>query len=310
MRAYFLIATICASSLFLPACKPSSRNLAATDSEGNAKPTIYTVNYPLAYFAERIGGDQVSAVLPAPSDGDPAFWKPDDEAIAGFQQADLILLNGATYAKWIPSTSLPESTRIDTSKAFSGDYIRTEEASAHQHGTEGEHSHGGIAFTTWLDLQQAIWQAEAVRDALLGLLPEEAKPGIDQRFESLAGELEKLDAELDAIGKSLQDQPLLASHPVYQYFARAYGLNLRSVMWEPEVIPDDKDMRELSKIRVDHDAKWMIWEGEPDPKSIAELEKVGIKSVVFDPCGNRPGDGADFLAVMKKNVANLKSLLP
>ena len=38
------------------------------------KPVVYTVNYPLQYFAERIAGDLVEVVLPVPADIDPAFW--------------------------------------------------------------------------------------------------------------------------------------------------------------------------------------------------------------------------------------------
>ena len=41
---------------------------------------VYAVNYPLAYFAERIGGDLVEVVFPAPVDEDPAFWNPSAEA--------------------------------------------------------------------------------------------------------------------------------------------------------------------------------------------------------------------------------------
>ena len=36
---------------------------------------VYTVNYPLYYFAERIGGEYIQVVLPAPPDVDPAFWE-------------------------------------------------------------------------------------------------------------------------------------------------------------------------------------------------------------------------------------------
>jgi zinc transport system substrate-binding protein len=49
----------------------------------------------------------------------------------------------------------------------------------------------------------------------------------------------------------------------------------------------------------------MIWEGEPLQKSVAKLKEMGIESVVFDPCGNRP-DSGDFISVMKANVGNLK----
>ena len=50
-------------------------------------PTVYTVNYPLAYFAERIGGDHVAVGFPAPADVDPAFWQPDDTTISAYQTA-------------------------------------------------------------------------------------------------------------------------------------------------------------------------------------------------------------------------------
>ncbi len=131
------------------------------------------VNYPLAYFAERIGSDLIDLqFLPGTSDGDPAFWEPGDADVAAMQKADLILVNGATYAKWQEKVSLPESILVDTSKDFAGEFIKTESNVTHRHGMDGEHSHAGTAFTTWMDFQQAIWQAEAVRDALIELLPE------------------------------------------------------------------------------------------------------------------------------------------
>ena len=69
--------------------------LQLTPAQADQVLSVYTVNYPLAYFAERIAGDQARVVFPAPSDVDPAFWQPDRETIRTYQQADLILLNGA-----------------------------------------------------------------------------------------------------------------------------------------------------------------------------------------------------------------------
>ncbi|MDJ0776875.1 MAG: hypothetical protein QNJ85_03360 [Gammaproteobacteria bacterium] len=43
--------------------------------------TIYTVNYPLQYFSERIAGDHAEVLFPAPGDIDPAFWKSDTATI-------------------------------------------------------------------------------------------------------------------------------------------------------------------------------------------------------------------------------------
>ena len=170
-------------------------------SDCQAQPTVYAVNYPLQYFAERIGGAQVSVVFPAPADVDPAFWAPDVETIAAFQAADLILLNGATYAKWLKTASLPKARSIDTSRRFAADYIAVAETATHSHGPDGEHSHGGTAFTTWLDLRQAVQQAQAVKEGLGRLLPDH-REAFEARYAELEGDLLALDDQFQAIGEA------------------------------------------------------------------------------------------------------------
>ena len=277
--------------------------LLLTWSKAETQPTVYVVNYPLAYFAERIGGEQIEVVFPAPVDGDPAFWQPDVDAIAGFQAADLILLNGATYAKWLQTTSLPKAKMIHTSRSFETDYIHIEDSAVHTHGPTGEHSHAGTAFTTWLDFRQAAEQALAVLEALSNLQPQH-RSVFEQRYTELQEDLLLLDERLHS-GLALQDaQPLVASHPVYQYLSRRYGLNIRSVLWEPEAMPDEAGWQELTSILQSHPAEWMVWEGDPLPESVERLQSLGVRSLVFDPCGNRAEDG-DFLAVMQQNVDRL-----
>ncbi len=101
-------------------------------------------------------------------------------------------------------------------------------------------------------------------------------------------------------------QPFIVSHPVYGYFAQRYELSIRSVHWEPDKIPTNEQMMELNRILKEHPAKWVIWEREPIKESTQRLQAVGIDSLVFDPCGNTPGQG-DFLNVMHEYVENLKS---
>ena len=149
---------------------------AATDTPAaNDRLTVYTVNYPLAYFASRIGGDRVQVEFPAPPDGDPATWAPAGQDIAAYQKADLILLNGAGYAGWTRLVTLPEDRLVNTSASFEDQYVLAEDEETHSHGQDGEHSHEGqIAFTTWLDPQLAIAQAAAIRDALSARQPDAA----------------------------------------------------------------------------------------------------------------------------------------
>jgi zinc transport system substrate-binding protein len=264
---------------------------------------IATVNYPLAYFAERIAGDLAEVTFPAPDDVDPAFWMPDAETIAAYQAADLILLNGADYAKWTAKVSLPRSRLVDTSRAFRGAYIRDAGGIIHSHGPGGEHDHGGLAFTTWLDLSQAAQQAEAIAQALIRKSPD-AKEEIERNLHALRDDLLALDERIAEITRTDPDRPLLASHPVYQYLARRYGLNLSSVMWEPEELPNEGQWNALEGILKGHPAKWMLWEGEPEQATATRLRALGIDSLVLDPCANRPAKG-DFLTVMTENARNL-----
>ena len=277
---------------------------AAQWAHAGEKLRIYTVNYPLAYFAERIAGDLAAVTFPAPPDVDPAFWMPDAETIAAYQGADLILLNGADYAKWRSKVSLPRSRLVDTSRAFRDAYIRETGGVSHSHGPGGEHEHGGTAFTTWLDLDRAAQQARAIAEALTRKRPD-AKDEIQRNLGSLQGDLQRLHERISEITRVNPDRRLLASHPVYQYLARRYGLNLRSVMWEPDELPSEAQWSELEGILSEHPAKWMIWEGEPAQESSTRLRALGVGSVVVNPCGNRPETG-DFLSVMSDNVASLQ----
>ena len=76
------------------------------ENKPREKPVVSPVNYPLHYFAQRIGGEGIQLEYPVPADVDPAYWIPDDEALSVYQSADIILANGAGYAGWIDRKSV------------------------------------------------------------------------------------------------------------------------------------------------------------------------------------------------------------
>ncbi len=296
-----LLALILAGSL---GCGNQNALSLKDEAEKQLRPRVFVTNYPLKYFAQRIGSEFVDVQFPMLEEGDPAFWQPDAQAVARYQNADLILINGATYEKWIDSATLPEAKIIDTSAGFRDKFIQIEHAETHSHGPEGEHSHSGTAFTTWIDFDQAAQQAIAIRDALAKMLPDRAAE-FDRNLDSLRADLQTLDQGMKEVSERMDGGPLVASHPVYHYWARRYGLNLKSVLWEPDVVPSDDAIAELKKILETNPAKVMIWEGSPDPASVEKLKAVGLGSVVFDPCGNLSEAGT-WLDVMRANINSLR----
>ena len=214
------------------------------------------------------------------------------------------MLNGAGYARWIQKVSLPGLRTVDTSAGFKDRLIAAAGNVSHSHGPGGEHAHTGTAFTTWLDLSQAVRQARTIAEAL-----KRRRPGSTDLFEKnmhlLERDLLELDSRMLQIVARNPDQPLVASHPVYQYLARAYGLNIKSVTWEPGEYPEPEQWTWLERLLERHPAGWMIWEAKPNPRSVKRLHELGVSSLIFNPVSNRPDEG-DFMQVMGRNLDYLE----
>ncbi|MBT8467744.1 MAG: metal ABC transporter substrate-binding protein [Deltaproteobacteria bacterium] len=299
--AVVMMAAIAMMSL---GCSKKAEPNPASDSTHHDLFSIYTVNYPLSYFAERMAPTDARVVLPVLPGTDPAFWKPSADVVREYQAASLILLNGAGYAGWTRYATLPQATMVVTADGCRDAYLRTQQGVQHQHGPEGTHAHAELAFTTWLDLRLAACQSGRIRDALIERMPT-AKDDISAEFKALERDLLDLDERLRAVGKAVGEQPLLASHPVYQYLADAYGLSIQSLHLEPDQALSDDDWKEVDAVLKQHRAKWMLWEAPPLEATEAGLLERGVTVIVFDPAGQSPS-GGDFLSVMKDNVARLE----
>jgi len=212
-------------------------------------------------------------------------------------------LNGAGYAQWTDLATLPSRRVVDTSAAFADRLITVEEVATHRHGPEGQHAHRATRFTTWLDPILAVEQARTVTEALERLLPAHSAE-LRAGFDALARDLGALDRDLARWAESVGDEPLLFSHPVYDYFIRRYSLDGRLLHWEPDVAPDEGGWRALEKALEGHEARTMIWEGPPAAATATALAERGISSIVLAPCANRPDEG-DFLSVMHANAERL-----
>jgi zinc transport system substrate-binding protein len=260
--------------------------LATSATLAQDKPRIIAVNYPLQYFAERLLGEAAEVIYPVPEGVDPSFWRPSIAEISSIQSADLILLNGAGFATWTSKVSLPRSKLVDTSRGLE-DRLITTESITHSHGDGGEHSHEGIASYTWLDLSLATRQAQAIADALKArALADPA--AIDDRMVELANDLAELDTTSHAKLMSARDTVLIATHPRYQYLARAYALKILRLEWEAGAMPGDQDLKDLERLATDNGAKVLIWEAQPPDAAIEAATALGLESVIFPPLAAPP----------------------
>jgi zinc transport system substrate-binding protein len=287
----------------LVGCGQAPDPIAATPSD-DQRLSVYVVNEPLRALAERIGGADVEVHFPAPPDVDPAHWVPEVETILAYQSADLILLNGAGYAAWTAWAALPRSALVDTSAALGDDLLEASGEAVHRHGPDGEQDHGSLRSTLWLDPTLAAAQARAIAAALSARRPGDADL-FERNAKALEVELNALDQRLAGAAAKLNGAPILFSHPVYDYLIARYGLNARSLHWEPHELPTKSALAELDALLQEHPAHALFWEQEPLAETRRLLSLRGVTSIVFDPCGNRCGQ--DWLAAMNANAARMEA---
>ena len=273
------------------------------NSIGNrgSTPRIGAVSYPLASFAKMIAGTDAEIVYPVPQDVDPAYWTPDDASLRLYQDCDLILCNGAGYAKWLDRVSLRARALVDTSSAFSSKLIKLDQGVAHRHGDGETHTHGEVAFTTWLDLKQAAAQVRGAWEALRPFAPDEkteARWASNHRY--LQEQLGVLDTEMDRICRQFKGT-VVFSHPVYAYWQRRYGMTGESLHWEPDMQWTPEAASEIQTLKP----TLLIWEGEPNQEVRDALRALGVRSTVLDPCAVTPDQG-DFLTAMRENIERLR----
>ncbi|MEQ8316935.1 MAG: metal ABC transporter substrate-binding protein [Phycisphaerales bacterium] len=197
---------------------------------------VATTFYPTTYFAERISGDLVAVRSGLPEGEDPIFWQPDAATLSNYQNAKLVITNGADFEKWVAGAALPRGRTVeslsDADLDATGGPI-TMETTTHSHGPSGEHTHEGLDGHTWVSPDIAIVQATNIAEAMKTAWPQHAE-AFDANLASLVEDLEMLRVSLDDLTPLVGEHRLLASHPAYNYLARDLGWDVHNLDLDPE----------------------------------------------------------------------------
>ena len=270
--------------------------------EKNNQPVkVATTNFPIHWMCKKLLGDTEKVNYLIPPDIDPAFWQPSQADVQSLLKSKKILINGATFEKWLGTISLPKKKIVDTTVGLKSDFITIKNAVTHEHNGH-THSHDGTAFTTWLQEKFIFHQLAEVSNELQICFPEQTQQ-ITANENNLKSELKQLHTELKEAFSG--HKKFLASHPIYQYLARDHKLDVKSFLWEPEVTPSDEEWQKL--IAAKSHSTYMLWEDQPSKEISKKLDQAGIKIIVFRQCGNIPPSG-DYIEEMKSNIANLKKI--
>lgn len=262
---------------------------------------VLTSFYPLQYVAEQVGGEHVRATNLTPASADPHSVELSPARVREMGQADLVVyLSGMQPATDEAVAANPPERLLDTAEA-AGLEAGPNGSGAEASGSEALDPH------FWQDPVRLADVARDVADELSAADPDHAA--------DYAANAEALVTELDALDQEYRDglaqcagATMVVSHEAFGYLAERYDLVQVGISGiDPEAEPSPARLRAVRSVVQADDVRTIFFEVITSPEVAQALaEDLGIGSAKLDPIEGRSDPDADYLDVMRENLAALQ----
>jgi zinc transport system substrate-binding protein len=260
------------------------------ESVGNDRTQVLAAFYPLAFAAERIGGEHVDVRNLTPPGTEPHDVELSARDVERVRAADVVLYLGSGFMP-----ALEEALEDASGQAvdlLEGESLRIAEE-------EGADPH------VWLDPVRFARIAERIGDALGR--PEEAG--------RVAAEARALDQEFRDGLRDCRRRELVTSHAAFGYLADRYGLRQVAISGiSPEAEPAPRELERVVKEVRGTGATTVFFETLVSSR-LAETvaRETGATTAVLNPIEGLTEDeieaGEDYVSVMRANLAALREAL-
>ena len=293
---------------------------------------VAATTYPLAFFAEQVGGSEAKVVQIIPPGVEAHNWEPSPRDIVTIEQSNVFVFNGAGLEPWGErvaeslegkSTIVVETTEgLELIEASGEDDHGDDDNDEHgddnddEHGDDDNDEHGdkGLDPHVWLSPTLAKLQVRHIANALA-----QADPNNRSRYERNAGNLEdRLEQLREQFHRGLaqcRTNRFITSHAAFGYLAGEFGLEQVSIAGlSPDARPNPARMAALSELVKEMGGKYIFFETLASPALSETLaQEVGAETLALNPLeGLTPKDvqaGSDYFSVMQENLANLRVAL-
>jgi len=250
---------------------------AAAAGHAEARLNVFVSILPQAYFAERVGGENITvSVLVGPGQSPHAF-EPSPKQIMALSQADVFFKIGLPFEDRLLGkigSILKNAAVVDTRQGIA---LRPSEDD-HAHGGE----HAGADPHIWLAPKLIRQQAQTICEALC--LRDAAHCAVYRRnLAAFQNELDSLDAELCSRLALFAGREIFVFHPALGYFADAYKLKQVPIEMAGKE-PGSKSFAALVERAGAAGVKTIFAERQFSPKSAqAVAAQIGARVEMIDP---------------------------
>ncbi len=296
-----LAAVMSASVLSLSGCAAFTDDSGAPspDGAGGADGVrVAAAFYPLAYVAERVGGDHVQVTnLTAPG-GEPHDLEPSVAVTAEVAEADVVV-----YER-----GFQPAVDAAVEENASGEVLDVADAvdlvPFREHGVDSDELDPHF----WQDPLLLADAGDAVAQRLADADPDHAAD-FRANAADLRHDLEELDRSYaDGLAQCARTT-VVVSHDAFGYLQR-YGLEMEAILGlSPESEPTPTDLARLQQLIHDDGVTTVFSESIVSAKSAESLaEATGARSEVLDPIEGLTDrtEDQDYLSLMRANLTSLE----
>jgi zinc transport system substrate-binding protein len=250
--------------------------------------------YPLAWTAERVGGDLVGVTSLTPPGAEAHDLELAPKDVGAIVDADLLVhLEGFQPA--VDEAAATEATD------------HSWDAGTAAHLMPVQDGDGALDPHFWLDPTRLADVGDALAGQLGEVDPEHAGT-YEQNAADLRADLEALDSEIsDALTDCAVDT-LVTSHEAFGYLAERYGLEMVGISGiSPSQEPDPAALAEIADLVRERGITTVYTETLVDP-AVAETvaAEAGVGTAVLDPLEGLTEPDEDYLDVMRANADTLR----
>lgn len=281
-------------------------------SSSEGKIGVVASFYPLAEFAQGVGGDLIVVTNLTSAGGEPHDFDPSAQDVARLHASNVFVYNGGGLEPWVDRI-LPDVQRsgVDIVNTTEGMQLMELEREESGHGDELAQAHDPHV---WLSPALAQQQVRAIAAALVRVDPVHAQVYTRNADRYLA-QLQELHADFLSGTAQCKRRDLVTSHAAFAYLAREYGLTMIPIAGlSPDEEPTPARLAEISKIVRQRGVTHIFFETLISPAlSETIAEETGASTIAMNPLEGlseeEVSQGKSYITVQRENLAAIRTAL-
>ncbi len=265
--------------------------------------------YPLAFFAQEIGGEEVTVRQLIPDNLEVHTWQPSFADILAVDEADVIIYNGASLDHWFEEeilSNIDSSNKIIVETTKGVKLLETET----EHSDEHEELYDPH---TWISPFIAKQQAQNIYEALIQKDPNHEEY-YSERWQNLRMRFEELDNNYLTGLSTKNKEEIFVAHSAFGYLADRYDFKQYGVIGiSADEQPSASVYADLVEIMIEHETYVVyvdpVYSDESAQTLKNELERLSGQDVQILKLYFMLGtiDGLDYFGQQEQNLENLKT---